>query len=325
MPANLTPEYREAERIFREARSDDERLRALQEMLRTIPKHKGTDKMQADIKRRIAKIRQAREKKSGKKGFSYKVPKEGAGQVVLVGTPNVGKSHLLSSLTNAEPEIAPYPFTTHIPFPGMMPFEDIKIQLVDLPPFSPEHTENWLPEMVRAADAVMFVLDLAGFPLQDMEFILNLLDRVKLELVREPDPSLPFNIVQKRVLLVCNKIDRPGSPGNFEVLKEFYGDRFDMIAVSASEGTGLEDLRRAVFDMLHVIRIYPKEPGKHMDRGEPYSIPEGSNLLDFAKTVHKDFLDMKYARLWGPSAKFDGQTINRDQVLQDGDIVELHL
>jgi len=325
MPANLTPEYMAAEKIFRQAKTDEERLVALEEMLRTIPKHKGTEKMQGDIKRRIAKIRLSREKKGGKKGFSHHVQKEGSGQVALVGAPCSGKSQLLKSLTNAEPEIAPYPFTTALPMPGMMHFEDIQIQLIDLPPFSPEHTESWLHEIVRAADAVLFIVDLAGYPLQDLEFILSRLEKVKLKLAKEPNPSVPFNIAQKRTILVCNKIDAPGAPDNFEVLKEFYSSRFPMLAVSALENTNLDKLRKAVFDMLHIIRIYPKEPGKDVDRSTPFTVREGSTLLDFAKEVHKDFLDLKFARLWGASAKFDGQTINRDHVLVDRDIVELHL
>ncbi len=325
MPANLSPEYLAAEKILRAAKSNDERLLALEEMLRTIPKHKGTEKMQADIRRRISKIRQARETKRARKGFSHRIVKEGAGQVALVGAPNVGKSQLLQALTNAEPEIAPYPFTTLMPQPGMMQFEDIQIQLVDLPPFSPEHTETWLPEMVRAADAVLLIVDLAGYPLQQIDFILERLEKVKIKLVKESVPALPFNIAQKRTLLLCNKSDVPGAPESFEVLKELYGGRFDLLAISAKENTNLDTLRRAIFDLLHIIRIHSKAPGKPVDLSAPFTLPKGSTLIEFAETVHKDFENLKFARLWGPGAKFDGQTIHRDHVLQDGDIVELHL
>jgi hypothetical protein len=325
MPANLTPGYINAEQDFRAAKTDDERLAALEEMLSTIPKHKGTEKMQADIKHRIAKFKQAKEKKAGKKGFTHHVDKEGSGQIVLLGGPNTGKSQLLKALTHAEPEIAPYPFTTVLPMPGMMKFEDIQIQLVDLPPFSPDHTESWLPEMVRGADGALLIVDLAGFPPQDIDFILERLDQVKLKLVREPDPSQPFNISQKKTILVGNRIDLPESPETFEILRELYGDRFDMIEISAKEGTRMNDLRAMIFHMLRIIRIYPKEPGKPVDRSTPFTIAENSTLLDFARVVHKDFLNLKFARLWGLGAKFDGQTITREHVLHDGDIVELHL
>jgi ribosome-interacting GTPase 1 len=325
MPANLTPEYINAEQEFRRAKTDDERLACLEEMLRTIPKHKGTERMQGDIKRRIAKIKLATEKKAGKKGFTHHVDKEGSGQIVLLGGPNTGKSQILKGLTNAEPEIAPYPFTTALPMPGMMKYEDIQIQLIDLPPFSVEHTESWLPELARGADGALLIVDLAGYPLQDIDFILERLDHVKLKLVREPDPSQPFNISQKRTILVGNRIDLPESRESFEILKELYGNMFDMIAVSAQEGTGMDELRKMIFRMLHIIRIYPKEPGKPVDQSTPFTIPENSTLLDFAQEVHKDFLNLKFARVWGPSAKFDGQTITREQVLHDCDIVELHL
>ncbi len=325
MPANLTPEYKNAEQVFREAKTDEERLPALEQMLSTIPKHKGTEKMQADIKRRIAKIKEAKEQKGGKKGFSHHIPTEGSGQVALVGGTNVGKSQILKALTHAEPEIAPWPFTTAVPLPGMMKYEDVQIQLVDLPPFSPEHTEPWLPEMVRSANAVLLVTDLGNASLEDIDFTLERLDQVKMKLVKEIDPSQPFNIVQKRTLMVCNKMDESGAEENFGVLKELYGDRFDMISVSALDGTNLDGLRRAVFDLLRIMRIYPKQPGKPVDRSTPFTIPIGSTLLDFAKGVHKDFVNLKFARLWGPGAKFEGQTINREQILHDKDIVELHL
>ncbi|MBN1902726.1 50S ribosome-binding GTPase [Candidatus Sumerlaeota bacterium] len=325
MPANLTPEYINAEQAFRKAKTDDERLSCLEEMLRTIPKHKGTERMQGDIKRRIAKIKLASEKKGGKKGFTHHVDKEGSGQIVLLGGPNTGKSQILKALTNAEPEIAPYPFTTAVPMPGMMRYEDIQIQLIDLPPFSPDHTESWLPELARGADGALLIVDLAGFPLQDIDFILERLDQVKLKLVREPDPSQPFNVSQKRTILVGNRIDLPGSQETFDILRELYGDRYDTTAVSAKEGTGMNELKKLIFDMLHIIRIYPKEPGKPVDRSTPFTVPENSALLDFARVVHKDFLNLKFARVWGKSAKFQGQTITREQALHDGDIVELHL
>jgi len=326
MPANLTPEYLNADKAFKEAKTDDERLSALEEMLRTIPKHKGTEKMQADIKRRISKLKTQHEQKVGKRGFSYHVQREGAGQVALVGAPNVGKSQLLKALTNAEPQIAPYPFTTILPVPGMMAFEDIHIQLIDLPPFSHEHTEPWLPEIVRPADAVLLVVSFNSDPIEDIDFITERLSQYKIKLIREIDHSLPFNIAQKRTIIVCNMWDVPNAEENFQVLKELLSDKYDMLAVSALHGTNLDVLRRSVFDLLKIIRIYPKEPGKPLDRSTPpYTVPRNSTLLDFAGRVHKDFLNLKFARLWGPGAKFEGQTITREQILYDGDIVELHL
>ena len=152
MPANLTPQYLEAERRFRQATSPDEQLEALEAMMATIPKHKGTEHMRADIRRRMAKVRTeaARSKKAAAKGPTWHhVPREGAGQIALVGAPNAGKSRLLAALTNANPVVAPYPFSTRTPLPGMVPFEDINIQLVDLPPIAPETAEPWLFALAR--------------------------------------------------------------------------------------------------------------------------------------------------------------------------------
>ncbi|MCX6553014.1 MAG: 50S ribosome-binding GTPase, partial [Acidobacteria bacterium] len=123
MPANLSPEYHRAEERLRGARSPDEKIAALEEMLRVIPKHKGTDHMQADLKGRIAKLRKEIGKKGGKGGFTFIVPREGAGQVAIAGPPNSGKSSLVRALTRATPAVGSYPFTTREPVPGMMPFE----------------------------------------------------------------------------------------------------------------------------------------------------------------------------------------------------------
>ena len=137
MPANLTPEYLAAEEEFKSAQSHEEKIAALERMLSTVPKHKGTEKLQADIKRRLSRERKEGHKKGGARTVPFwLVKKEGAGQVALIGPPNAGKSSLLAALTNARPEVADYPFTTHAPTPGMMAYENIQVQLIDLPPVS---------------------------------------------------------------------------------------------------------------------------------------------------------------------------------------------
>ena len=159
MPANLTPQYRAAEARFKSAHTFEERRAALEEMLATIPKHKGTEKMQADLKRRLARLRHEEETRTSRHGHAIKVDPEGAAQVVLLGPPNCGKSSLLAALTHAEPSIADYPFTTTRPQPGMMAFEDVQIQLVDLPPVAAQHMDPWLPGLVRGADAALLLVD----------------------------------------------------------------------------------------------------------------------------------------------------------------------
>ncbi|MEA2063767.1 MAG: GTPase, partial [Gemmatimonadota bacterium] len=175
MPANLTPQYLDAEKAFRQARSSEDKIACLEEMLRVIPKHKGTDHLQGDIRRRMAKLREqdSREAAKGRKGHSHKVRKEGAGQIALAGTPNVGKSALTAALTNADPQVADYPFTTRVPVPAMVPYKDIKIQLVDMPPISREHEEHWVVDLLKAAQVVALVVDLQTDPLGQLEFALE--------------------------------------------------------------------------------------------------------------------------------------------------------
>lgn len=328
MPANLTPDYLAAEKRYKQAKTDDEKLTCLEEMLSVIPKHKGTDKMQADLKRRISQMKQrvSQSQARRRKGFSYKVHREGAGQVVLLGAPNVGKSQLLAVLTNARPDVAPYPFTTRGPMPGMMYFENVQIQLVDIPPVSDEHTEHWIPEIVRAADGVLLVADLGSRDvLQEIENPIARLERTKIKLVRAPQGSCPPNVTQKKTLLVANKADTEKAQEVFNTLKDLYDAQLPLLAVSAKSGAGLDELRRAVFDLLEIIRVYSKSPSKQADMNTPFTLPCGSTVLDFAEAVHKDFAeDLKSARIWG-SAKFDGQQVTKDYVLADGDIVELHV
>jgi ribosome-interacting GTPase 1 len=325
MPANLTPEYLEAERHFKSAKTTPEKIEALEEMFSTIPKHKGTEKMQADIKRRLAKLRNEQSKRpTSRAGLIYKVDKEGAGQLALVGPPNSGKSALVRALTHATPEVADYPFTTRAPQPGMMAFEDIQFQLVDLPPLHPELHESWVYQVVRNADAALLVVDL-GDPdlLEDLETSLGEMVKAKVYLGRGDMPQAT-GWLAKRALLVANKRDLSGAEENLEVLRDLYGSRFDTVHVSAETGEALETLRRAVFEMLDLVRVYTKAPGHKLEATPPYVLPRGAHLIELAALVHHDFVtQLKYARVWG-HGKFEGQMVNRDYLLADKDIVELH-
>ena len=330
MPANLTPQYKEAEERYRLAETPAEKLLALEEMLAIIPKHKGTEHLQADIKRRISKLKQQDEKKGahGKRSLEYNVEKEGGGQVALVGPPNAGKSKLLSRLTKAQPDIGEYPFTTQKPLPGMMEYEDIHIQMVDIPPISEEFAEPWVAAIARNADAALFVLDLSdGSVLEEIETTLHILEKFRVRLYGWDRPVPPDEtgiIVPKKSILVANKMDRPDSADNLEVVRELYGDRFPIAPVSSESGSGLEDLRHQIFRMLDVVRVYTKIPGKPADMGAPFVLPRGSTVLDLATTVHKDFAQkLKFARIWGVD-KFDGQMVSREHVLADKDVIELH-
>ena len=217
MPANLTPDYLEAERRFKSAKTTEEKIAAIEEMMATIPRHKGTEKMQADLKRRLSKLRaeQAR-RPTSRAGIIHRVEKEGAGQVAMVGPPNSGKSLLVRRLTHAMPEVADYPFTTRVPLPGMMPFEDVQIQLVDLPPVHPDFPESWLYQIIRNADAALLVVDLSDPDLlEDLETTLGQVANAKVQLDQAELPSTP-GWLRKRTLLVANKIDASGAPENLE-------------------------------------------------------------------------------------------------------------
>lgn len=329
MPANLPPQYFEAEKRYRTAKTDEEKLGCLQQMLAIMPKHKGTDKLQADLRRRISKLKKlaSQRKKSSKRGDVFKVEQEGAGQLVLVGPPNAGKSQILASLTNANPEIAPYPFTTQKPLPGMMAYDHIQIQLVDVPPISPDYMEFWVPGIVRNSDGVLLVADLSADDLKDQtEMVIQRLKGAKVSLEREEKPIDPRDgIAHKKTLLLANKNDAEGSKEKFDILKEFYGKTYPVISFSAAQKNNLDDLKKEIYELLGIIRVYTKEPGKKPDYTDPIILKKGQRLLDAALSIHKDFArDLKYARIWGKE-KYAGQKVQKDCPLQDEDVVEFHI
>ncbi|MDH4220773.1 MAG: TGS domain-containing protein [Candidatus Aminicenantes bacterium] len=339
MPANLPPEYFNTEKRFKQASTPAEKISALEDLIATVPKHKGTDKLRADLRRRLSQLRKdAARKKKGGRGDLYVVQKEGAAQIALAGFPNSGKSSILASLTNAMPVIAEYPISTITPLPGMMPFEDIQIQLVDLPPIGNEATDGWVSGILRYADALLLVIDLTEDPDVQAELLLDQLDRWNIKIPPHP-PLLKGGVgglldqkreertasLFKRAIIAGNKNDLPGAGDNFLRLKEIYGNTCQCISVSALKKDNLEELKRTIFDLSGIIRVYSKPPGKEPDLTTPFSIPSGSTILDLARFVHKDFLfNLKFARVWG-SAKFDGQRVEKNYVLKDRDIVEFHI
>ncbi len=330
MPANLTPQYRAAEDRYREAKTTEEKLACLEDMLAIIPKHKGTEHLQGDIKSRIAKLKRQEEQKpgGGARSAMYNVEHEGGGQVALVGPANSGKSKLLSRITKAQPEIGDYPFTTQKPLPGMMPYEDINIQIVDMPPITEEFAEPWMAAIARNADAVLLVVDMSdGDVLDQMDEVLRTMEKFRVRLWgwdRIAPPDETGYMVTRKTILVANKMDRPDAADNLDVVREFYGDRFPIEEVSSETCQGLENLKEQVFRMLDVVRVYTKIPGKPADMDAPYVLPRGSTVQDLATMVHKDFAQkLEFARIWGAN-KFEGQMVSRDQVLTDKDVIELH-
>jgi len=325
MPANLPPQYFEAEKRFRSARSAEEKVMALEEMLAIMPKHKGTDHLKADLRRKIAKLTEESEKRAGAKRASMLIEKEGAAQVAVIGLPNAGKSQLVSSITNASPQVAEYPFTTHTATPGMMEFENIKIQLIDTPPLSEQPTEWWLRHMLIRADALLVVLDLSSDPLAQLENITAQLARMRISIGDlKGGEEQDIILSQKKALIIGNKVDL-GVGESYIALRNKYGGQLPVAAVSAKQGSGLEELRYEIYKMLDIVRVYTKAPGQKPELNDPIVLERGSTLADAAAEVHKDFrAKLRYARIWG-SGKHDGVMAKRNHVLQDGDIIELHL
>jgi ribosome-interacting GTPase 1 len=349
MPTNVSPEYKKAEAEFRSAREAPDKLRCLKEMLRTIPKHKGTERLQADIKTKIKQITEelAGPKKGGARtGPAQAVRPEGAAQIALVGPPNSGKSSLLARLTGSHTEVGPYPYTTKSPIPGMLPHEDVNIQLVDLPPISADFMEPWYVNALQSADGTLLVVDLADPEVVDhVQSIRERLDEKRVTLEEDwplgPEGSGadgspagnadgdddeiadPFRL-HLPTLLVANKTDLDPDPEEVNVLEELLGVRFPAIAVSAETGAGLDRLAPFLFENLGVVRVYTKVPGKPPDTDRPYTLRRGATILDAARLVHRDIAaSLKFARIWG-SGRFDGQQVGPDHRVADKDVVELH-
>jgi len=324
MPANLPPQYFEAEKNFREAKNPAEKIVALEEMLAIMPKHKGTDHLRAELRSRIAKLTQQAGKKSGAQRASMIIEKEGAAQVAIVGLPNAGKSQLVASLTKASPAVADYPFTTYTASPGMMEFENIKIQLLDTPPLASQSIEWWLPPMLRRADALLIMVDLSDTPLNQMAEVIAQLGKMRIKIV-EGEAEEEAILSRQKALVAANKVDVDGARANYAALQAKYGAQLPLLAISARDGIGLEELRLKTYQVLEIIRVYTKAPGQKPDFTDPIILGIGSTLADAAEAVHKDFrAKLKYARVWG-SGKHDGIMVKRDHVLQDGDVIELHL
>lgn len=321
MPANLTPQYYAAEENYKSAGSPEEKVKALQEMLQVIPKHKGTEKLQGDIKKKIARLKEESKKKKQTKGFNpFGVEKQGAGQIALAGYPNSGKSSLVGALSRAKVKIAEYPFSTALPIAGMMPYKDTFIQLVDTPPLSVDNVPPGLIGTFKEADALLVVIDLSTADcLEQYEGLLQILhDREVIDISEEGEIIAPLPY-----MIVANKIDYADARDNLDVMKELVPG-LEVFEVSAN-GPGLEELKERLFHILKIIRVYGKAAGRPADMDRPFILKKGGTVIDFAAQIHKDFpAKLKSALVWG-STRFDGQAVARDYVLEDGDIVELQL
>jgi ribosome-interacting GTPase 1 len=329
MATNLTPQYHKAEEEYRRAATTDDELKWLEVMLREVPKHKASEKLQSDLKQKISQAKKEleAERKSPKKGHGVRIPRQGAGTAVLLGGPNSGKSQLLASLTRATPEVAPYPFTTRAPQPGMMPWEDVMVQLIDTPPITRDYFEPYMQGLIRAADVAVLLLDLGDDGgIEQCQELLEKLDGTKTRLARasmldDEDVGVSFT----RTLLAPNKIDLTDARARLELLHEMLPLDFAEFVISAQRGAELDELKNAIYAALDVVRVYTKLPtAKSADYERPFTLRRGGTLADVAGLVHKDFVEgLKFARVWG-SAVHDASVVKGDYVLHDQDVVELH-
>jgi len=327
MPTNLPPEAHDAERRYKEAGPVKEKIAYLEEYISAIPKHKGTDKLRADLRKKLSKLKASEiqsRKKSGRQDTSFHIPREGDGQVMITGLTNVGKSSLVSQLTNANPKIFAAPFTTWSPTPGMMEYENIHIQLIDTPPLNKDYVNPELYEMIKKSDVILLLVSLKADPFRQLEVAVKLLEehkiapkRLKEKYTREERMIfIPF-------LVLANKCDDQSMEEDFEIFEELLDDNWPSLPISANTGYNLEKLKQIVLKKLNVIRIYSKPHGKEPDMTAPFVLKAGGTVEDFAGKVHRDFLKtLKTAHIWGQDV-FDGQLVARDHVLNDGDIVEL--
>jgi len=316
MPANLTPQYLEAEQRFKQAQTPEEKLLALQEMMAIIPKHKGTEKLRAELKKKLSALRkESFSKKSEARRNFFHVERAGARQLALVGAPNSGKSALLARLSNASPEVADYPFTTREPIPGMVLYQDVYLQLIDLPPVSAEHIEYWVPQIIRNADAVLWIVDLSDDDILDhMEATRHILEKTN------------TNLEERKTLIVGHKIDEAKAQTRAKIVLELYGEHLPMVTFSSTLATASEAdaFNRTVYKFLELVRVYTKVPGKKAERRDPFVLCRGSTVFDLAGSVHRSLAEtLQFAKVWG-DGKIDGMMVARDFVLDDGDIVELH-
>jgi ribosome-interacting GTPase 1 len=345
MPTNVTPDYKRAEEAFRAAKTTDEKIARLEDMITLLPKHKGTDHLFADLKRRLAKLKEEAEAGAGRHGghAGPEIGREGAAQVVLVGATGAGKSSILQRLTHAQPEIGDWPFVTRILQPGMAHYEDAPIQLVDSPAIAPGTMPVHLLGVVRGSDGVLFVADLSRDTLlDDFETTIALFAEHHVRLVRER--ADPHDRDAVRCLVVANKTDAPGAADRLTLLRELVADRLETVPCSCAPDAGerrplngsVADLPGVLFRWLRIVRVYTRTPGQHFERTKPFTVFEGGTVGDVCALVHKDFAErLRFARLWrGPAAAAllaphggggEPLTVSRAEPVHDGDVLELHL
>lgn len=291
MPVNAGPEYFVAEKRFHEAKKREEKIAALEEMIRKLPKHKGAENVLAQLKKRLARLKKETSVKAATKP-RFVIKKEGAAQVCIIGLTKSGKSTLLQQLTNVKTEVADYPYTTKLPVVGMMNFGDVQVQMIEIPSTFDADTTS----ILHTCDLILILLDLTQDVDRQIKELTDILSERKLD--------------NKKILFALNKCD----------LRNFNQG----LAISAKEKIGLEELKEAMWSRFGLIRVYTKSPGKPKVI-PPITLPKDAAVRDVAKCVHKDFLkNFRFARVFD-SSPFSGQKVGLDFKLKDLDVIEIHI
>jgi ribosome-interacting GTPase 1 len=388
MPANLPPDAKAKWNEVTLTKNPETRLRLMGEFLSLVPKHKGTDKMCSQVKRQMAQIRDdLEEKKRAAKrrgGPSYFVEKAGAAQISVVGPTNAGRSSLLKAVTNSSVEPAPWPFSTRVPTPGMLPYKDIQFQLVEAPPIVEGSSEGksdgfQVLSAARNSDAIIILVDLTDDPGGNLLTVIRELENSRI-LTAEPQGEVEVtrrghgsdiqfiwegeldgcttddiaallreykirsalvrvrgrvtldtvedamfgNAVYRPTLVIANKADLSSNPAVVESVRASAAPLEVMVISAENPGNLQETLGAKLFDLLGIVRVYTKQPGKQA-AVEPIVGRRGMTVGDLAKTIHSDFYErFKYARVTGPSAKFESGRAGIDHALMDGDTVQFH-
>ncbi len=301
MPTNVTIYFQKAEQEYHLAKTTEQKILALKKMISLAPKHKSAENLRKLLKRRLSKLKYAKEKETKKTKSKKQGIKKQDIQAVLIGLTNSGKSSLLSILTNASPEIASYEYTTKSPIIGTLDYEDIKIQLIDMPAI-----ENELCDLgiVNTADTLLIVID-------------------SLEQLKEIESFLE-NAPKNRII-VFNKIDLLSEEQKRKISAFLQSKKYNFILFSCRTTQNLKEVKDKIFQSFYKIRVYTKQPGQKVDKTTPIILPEDSTVKDAAeKILHGLSSKIKECRVTGPSSKFPNQKTGLNHILKDKDIVEFH-
>jgi len=300
MPINASHEYLKSEKEYLNSDSLDDKIYWLEEMIKTAPKHKGSENLLSELRVRLKKFREKAEKASKKSGGKKGIRKEGF-QFVLTGKTNVGKSSLLNKLTNTESRVGDFMFTTRESIVGTFQFEGVSSQMIDVPSIGCEQFDVGL---INNADCLLIVVE----DLKELEGIEGSIKRSR-----------------GKKIVVVNKVDKLSEGEKRKLISRMKSKRIDGYIVSAKTSEGLDELKGRLLKETGRIRVYLKEPGKGVNKNKPLVLKEGSTIKDVAEHILKGFSKtVKIVKISGPSSKFANQVVGLSHKVKDLDIVEFH-